>query len=435
MGVRVRQRNGAWWVFVNYKGRRKAKRVGDRKAAELVATKLRAKLADGDTTPLDPPQLPPAPAPVLTLADYAETWLKQHSAPGCKFSTHRVYETNLRRHILPVLGSKPLNEITRADCRALIAACREPKPQPQPVEGDSQQPKRKAGRTATHGALSPKSIENICRTLSSILSLAVDDGLIPANPAFRLGKFYRQAAFPRIEIRPFTREEAQKFLTAASEHALREHPLFLTALRTGMRLGELLGLQWGDIDFNGRFIEVRRNLVAGRLTTPKSGKSRRVDMSTQLSTTLRKLLTERKEEKLRRGWQEMPPWVFCTPEGGPLDGDNLRHRVFYRVLEKAGLRRVRFHDLRHTFASLLIQQGESLAYIKDQLGHSSIKLTVDTYGHMIPGANRAAVDRLDDTAVPTENDSEQDQSATSAQPAADASTVQSESLQSATAAS
>jgi len=79
-----------------------------------------------------------------------------------------------------------------------------------------------------------------------------------------------------------------------------------------------------------------------------------------------------------------------------LDGDNLRHRVFYKILAKAGLRRIRLHDLRHTFAPLLIQNGESLAYIRDQLGHSSIQVTVDTYRHLIPGANRQAVDRLDD---------------------------------------
>ena len=79
-----------------------------------------------------------------------------------------------------------------------------------------------------------------------------------------------------------------------------------------------------------------------------------------------------------------------------MDGDNLWCRVFYKVLAQAGLRRIRFHDLRHTFASLLLQKGESLVYVKEQLRHSSIQVTVDTYGHLIPGANRAAVDRLDD---------------------------------------
>jgi integrase len=136
--------------------------------------------------------------------------------------------------------------------------------------------------------------------------------------------------------------------------------------------------------------------VAGRTTTPKNGKTRRVDMSAQLTDTLKALAIARKEETLRQAWGAVPAWVFCNAEGRPVDGDNLRHRVFYKVLAQAGLRRIRFHDLRHTFASLLIQNGESLAYVKDQLGHSSIQVTVDTYGHLIPGANRAAVDRLDD---------------------------------------
>jgi integrase len=133
-------------------------------------------------------------------------------------------------------------------------------------------------------------------------------------------------------LRRATRQAAV-FLEAARKHARREHPLFLCALRTGMRLGELLGLQWGDVDFHGRFIEVRRNLVGGHVTTPESGKARKVDMSVQLTEALRALLTERKAETLRRGWGAVPDWVFCNENGGPLDGDNLRHRVFYPVLK------------------------------------------------------------------------------------------------------
>ena len=174
------------------------------------------------------------------------------------------------------------------------------------------------------------------------------------------------------------------------------YPLFLCAVRTGLRLGELLALQWPDIDFNGRFTEVRRNLVAGRVTTPKNGKTRRVDMSAQLTATLKALLQARKKETLKNGWGSVPEWIFCTESGGPLDGADLRHRVFYKLLEKAEPRRVRFHDLRHTFASLLLQNGESPTYVKEQMGHSSIQVTVDIYGHLIPGANRQAVDRLDD---------------------------------------
>jgi integrase len=371
MGVTVNEWKGAWWLFVHHKGQRKRKRVGKgregKKAAELAATQIRARLASGDTSPLYDTQ---ASRPV-SFEDYATRWLDNHAGQACKFSTARIYETNLRRHVFPVLGSKAVGALSRSDCRALIACCHEK-------------------------GLSRKSTENIARTVSSVLSQAVEDGVLAANPAFRLGRYYRNGKDTKSEIRPLTREEAATFLQTAREHAPREYALFLCALRTGMRLGELLGLQWGDVDFRGKFIEVRRNLVAGRLTTPKNGKTRRVDMSGQLAEALRGLHTERKAETLKRGWGHVPEWVFCNEDGGALDGDNLRHRVFYKVLPKAGLRRIRFHDLRHTFASLLLQQGESPAYVKDQLGHSSIQVTVDVYGHLIPGANRQAVDRLDD---------------------------------------
>ena len=106
----------------------------------------------------------------------------------------------------------------------------------------------------------------------------------------------------------------------------------------------------------------------------------------------------------RKRWikkgKPLPPWVFASLEGTALDERNVRH-VFTRILQKADLRQIRIHDLRHTFASLLLQQGESIVYVKEQLGHASIQITVDTYGHLIPGANRAAVDKLDDvTAQP-----------------------------------
>ena len=119
-------------------------------------------------------------------------------------------------------------------------------------------------------------------------------------------------------------------------------------------------------------------------------------MSPQLAETLKELRTERKREALARGWGEVPELVFVNETGGLISESNLRNRVFFKALEKAGLRRIRIHDLRHGFASLLIQNGESLAYVRDQLGHSSIQITVDTYGHLVPGSNRQAVAKLDD---------------------------------------
>jgi integrase len=128
--------------------------------------------------------------------------------------------------------------------------------------------------------------------------------------------------------------------------------------RTGLRLGEAFGLQWQDIDFQAREIRVARAFSEGRLDTPKSGHGRTVDMSQQLAARLARLLLERKAETLKRGWREMPPWVFCTRTAAPLNKGNVR-RVFVRVLKRAKLpRHFSPHSLRHSYASLLLQQGE-----------------------------------------------------------------------------
>jgi Phage integrase family len=194
-----------------------------------------------------------------------------------------------------------------------------------------------------------------------------------------------------------TREEAAHLVAISALHFPRWHPWILFALRTGLRLGELLALRWQAVDFHGGFILVDQNLVRGILTSPKSHQRRRVDMSQQLSAALLHWRRRLRARCLKKG-VEMSEWVFPSRQGPALEERNVQH-VFTRMLLKAELRKIRIHDLRHTFASLLLQHGESVVYVKEQLGHSSIQITVDTYGHLIPGANRAAVDRLDDAPV------------------------------------
>jgi integrase len=362
MGVKVKFHKGAWWIFINHQGRRKAKRIGDRETAHEVARKIRQRLALGDLRLL-------ASEPSETLRVYAGRWLVTGEAQR-KASTQRFYRFNLNLHILPALGDRPIASIKRKHCRELLISCQQK-------------------------GLKPASLRGVNRTLSVVLSQAVDDELLPANPAFRMGKHVRAGdENAPSEIQPFTREEAYRFLQVAETKFPEWYPFFLCALRTGMRLGELLALQWGDLDLNARAADVRRNLVAGRITTTKNRQRRRVDLSKHLTDTLRSLRTKRKAASLKSG-SPLAPWVFCNRDGEPLDGDNLRKRVFYRILELTKVREIRFHDLRHTYASHLIQQGESLAYVKEQLGHSSIQVTVDIYGHLIPSANRAAVDKLD----------------------------------------
>ena len=367
MGVTAKYHKGAWWVFINHRGQRKAKKVGDRPTAFEVARKIRQRLTEGDLGLFSSDTGP-------TLSIYATDWLTGGEAAR-KASTHRFYHFNLRLHVLPTLGDKPVSRITRADCRDLMVAC------------------RKKG-------LKPASMRGVNRTLSVVLSQAVEDTLLPANPAFRMGKYLRTGDELPPEIQPLTQGQTHALVEQAEKSFPEYAPLFLCALRTGMRLGELLALEWGDIDFGERCIHVRRNRVAGRLTSTKNKQRRRVDMSLMLTDALKRLRTARKRAALKAG-QPASSSVFLTPQGQSVDGDNLRSRVFYRVLEQAELPKIRLHDLRHTYASLLIQQGESLAYVQQQLGHSSIQVTVDVYGHLIPGANRAAVDRLD--AQPTRN--------------------------------
>jgi len=176
-----------------------------------------------------------------------------------------------------------------------------------------------------------------------------------------------------------------------------------------MRLGELLALHWDDIQFGeneddpSRFILVRRNYVRGSFVTPKSGKDRRVDLTKELRRVLLDLRDARTLEAFKAGEEDVSGLVFPSETGRPLDGVNLYHRDFLPCLRAARLRRVTFHAIRHTYASLLIQGGASLTYAKEQMGHSSIQVTVDIYGHLIPGANIAWADALDSTTSPQQS--------------------------------
>jgi integrase len=364
MGVKIREKKGAWWVFIDHHGQRKAKRIGagaiGKKAAYQVAQQIQARLALGR------PAFESQKAGV-TIERFADTFLEriQHTR---KPSTLDGYRITLNHNILPMLQGLDLRDITREKVKALA------------LEGLQKKQ-------------SPKTVQNTILCLSSLLSHAVEDGLLMVNPALRPGKFLPKIS-KRRKINPLTREEVATMLETAQARARRYYPLFLCAVRTGLREGELLALRWEDLDFHGRFIEVCRSYTHWQITTPKSGESRRVDMSLELTRVLKDLLLDRQMEAAAAGAQVVP-WVFPNEDGGLLHPHNLRDRVFYGLLKKAGLRQVRFHDLRHTFASLLLQQGESPVYVKEQMGHSSIQVTVDLYGYLIPGGNKQAVDRLD----------------------------------------
>jgi len=384
MGVKVRQKvkgkGQPWWVFITHNKKRTSRQIGDKAAAETVASKIRAKLQLGEFG------FDEEKKSIPLFKDFAQGFMETYSAMNHKESTQETYQQALDLHILPNFGDMPLNEITRKDIKNFIA------------EKQRQRKSTGKGDTKKIKSLSAGTIRNLKAYLSAILSEAVDDEILGFNPAAGTGKLIKKGKAK--EIFPYTWDEKAKFEKAMQQYSPRYYPLFLTALRTGMRLGELIALQPGDLDFNGGFIEIRRAFSRGRLTTPKSGKSRRVDMSNGLAETLKQHLISRKTETLKKGWREPPELLFYNEAGNMIDINGIRKRVFYKCLEKAGLRRIRIHDLRHTYATLRISKGDNILDVSKQLGHHSIKITLDTYAHWMPGGKKSEVDELDSQQAP-----------------------------------
>ena len=361
---KVRQKDGKWYVFINHHGQRKAKCVGDsKKAAEEVKRKLQAKLTLGDFALAE--DKPSAP----TLGHYAKQWLETYAQLNCKESTYVRYEGVIRNHLIPAWGSTQLNALTRDTIKRLLVAKRQ--------------------------TLTPSSVRNILTPLREMLRHAVEDEVIASNPATQVGRFLQQRQAVRQEIEPLTREELGQFLTTLQGQAPEHYPLFLCLARTGMRLGEALAVQWGDIDFPRGALPSAVTWSVVVLRAPKTAKLGGWICPNNSPTCSSAFRPTAKSRPYATDGPRCQPGCFAPPPG-LLNKENLRTRVFYRCLTKAGLRHVRIRDLRHTYASLLIQQGESLAYVRDQLGHHSIQVTVDIYGHLVPGGNKAAVDRLDD---------------------------------------
>lgn len=381
MGVTVRQkkkgRGEAWWVFIRTNNKLRSKKIGDRRAAEAVASELRKQMKAGE---LNLPAAKPADASP-TFGEFTDRYINDYAKVALKRSTWKSYEQMLRTHILPVLRDQPIDQITRSTLKRFLLA------------------KRNEG-------LARGTLQNIQVLLSGIFSHAYEDEVIKTHPALKLGKFLGKHD-RREHVNPLTADQVRQFLAICRAQFREHHAFMLTAFRTGMRLGELIGLGWDDIDFDAMRIEVKRGCSHGHFSTPKSHKSRVVDMSDQLAQTLiehRHALLAKfgalptVEPQISGSKTEHVRLVFPGPTGGTLDPDNFRKRVFTKILEAADLPHMRIHDIRHTYASMLLQNGESLHYVKEQLGHASIQTTVDVYGHIVPGSNRKAVNRLDDPA-------------------------------------
>ena len=301
-----------------------------------------------------------------TLGQWMEIWFENYARLKVRPSSHATYRGYLDNHILPNIGNIPLNRLTTLDIQKFYKKLLECG---RVVRAESKgQPK----------GLSAKTVRNLHQTLSSALDLAVQQRLIPSNPA-------AGCALPRAEqqeIRTLTTDQLNAFFREAKASGVLE--LYYLDLATGLRRGDLLGLRWEDIDWQHRELHIRRQLarVGGKVTEAPL-KTKNAYRTLPLGEDTIGILAQQKEKV------GTSPWVFPGPAGGPLSPDSVLH-MLHRVLERAGLPRLRFHDLRHTFATLALQNGIDVKTVSGMLGHYSAGFTLDTYAHVTTPAQRQA---------------------------------------------
>jgi len=306
---------------------------------------------------------------VLTIADYARTWMEANRAKGLKHTTLERYRGILDEHVLPAFGPLPLSAVDRTKVRELV------------------------GHLSTKG-LKPKTIKNVVLGVSALYTEAIEDGLVNHNPALRPSKLIQvPKRGERVEV--FTHEEELVVLQTAQEKCPHYYPFILCLFRTGLREGEAVALRPEDLDLNHRYMLIQRNFTAGRMSdTPKSGRRRTVDLSQDLITVLRETLVVREAEAMLQG-SPKEGWLFPATQGGIIRSNNFRDRVWKPLLKAAGLPYRWVHATRHTFATRMIMGGANLVYVQKQLGHSSIQITVDLYTHWIDRSERKTVLEVD----------------------------------------
>jgi len=284
-----------------------------------------------------------------------------------KFSTARCYRLMVEQHFRPAFGQHRSDHLTADVVNQWIGGL--------------------AARIGKQD-LRPKTYNNLITLLKSILKWArrSDQRFLRHDPMEHVERLARQQT-ERPILEPM---ELWQLLKAAEAHPPADTILKVAAF-TGLRRGELFGLQWADVQRNpeggGRLL-IRRSIVLGRVTTPKTaGSFRVVDVPQGLI------------EELLLYQTACPPvseWIFPNATGGPMDGDNWSKRVFVPLIQGLGLQqRIGLHSLRHTYVSLLIAQGENIKYISRQVGHSTIQMTLDVYGHLLQETSQAAMQRLD----------------------------------------
>jgi integrase len=375
----IRRRGKSWVVYFRANGRQVWKSFKTREEAELYLANAQVKKARGEFR---------VPTKIL-FRDFAVEWLRDYAQGNVRPKTFEGYESVLRVHLVPEFGELFLSDITRKAIDAFVAhwlggGIKYQERLQKAREAEAERA-RAAGRQPRPVRLgkSAKTIANALVPLREMLGHAVEWDYLAANPADRI----RRPRVEREEMHFLEAAAVGKLLAKADDHG---RVLLLCAVTTGMRRGELLALRWGDVDWNSRRIWVRRSVgIGGRIQQPKTKTSVR---AIAVPPTLAAELKRHRMASRFKGDDEL---VFPSDRGTPLDGNNMVRRIFAPALKKAGLPQIRFHDLRHTYASLLIAQGEHPKLISEQLGHASVQITLDRYGHLMDQSYGDASGRLE----------------------------------------
>lgn len=304
-----------------------------------------------------------------TLGQWMDVWFENYAQIRVRPSSHQTYKGYIENHIKPNIGKIPIEKLTSLELqkfyRKLLTEGRVDR-----IEAENQ-PK----------GLSAKTVRNIHQVLSSALDLAVEQKLILVNPALK-------CALPKVEHREMQTlpaEQLAAFLQEAKNSGVYE--LYYLDLATGLRRGELLGLKWEDIDLDQGVIRVRRQVA--RI----NGKVQEMPLKTKnsyRSIAISQDAVQMLQEMKAKGLGE---YVFPSPTGGPISPDSVLN-MLHRVLERAGLPPLRFHDLRHTFATLALQNGVDIKTVSGMLGHFSAGFTLDTYAHVTTAAQKEAANTM-----------------------------------------
>ena len=320
----------------------------------------------------------------IRFQDFAEQWFQDYAKDNLRIRTYSEYRKQTKR-IYAALGHIRLNKLKPRHLVEFYRQLAEP--------GQNQR---------TGGGLAPKSILHYHSMISSILDRAVKWGLVPENPCRKVDP----PKVPKHQIECLDDVQASVFLTGLKTAPLEDRALFTLALYTGMRRGELLGLEWPDIDFNSGVISIRRTSQYGGkelgtyTDSTKTEQSRRSIRVTQHGIDL--LKAYKAEQAARRlllgdawaaAWTEHPR-IFTNQDGRPMSPSTPLNRL-RRYLDKLGLPPVSLHSLRHTNATLLIQQGVSVRAVSGRLGHSQTSTTMNIYAHQLQSADAAAAEALD----------------------------------------